>query len=83
MSVIQVGLVDTTGALDSALLDATAAALNIQVMRDLPQFWNVQVTVRFLPNPKSLDGERSLINRRSTDSFVEKTIECAERDEAV
>jgi hypothetical protein len=51
MSVIQVGLVDTTGALDSALVNAAAAALNIQVMRDLPQFWN----------PKSLDGERSLI----------------------
>jgi hypothetical protein len=54
MSVIQVGLVDTTGALDSALLDATAAALNIQVMRDLPQYWNVQATVRHLQNPKAV-----------------------------
>src|SRR5271167_2201039 len=54
MSVIQVGLVDTTGALDSALVEATAAALNIQVMRDLTQFWNVQATVRHLPNPKSI-----------------------------
>ena len=51
MSVIQVGLVDKTGKLDSALIQATAAALNIQVMRDLPQFWNVQATVRYLPDP--------------------------------
>ncbi len=35
MSVIQVGLVDTTGKLDATLLEACAAALNIQVMRDL------------------------------------------------
>jgi hypothetical protein len=54
MSVIQVGLVDTTGELDSGLVEATAAALNIQVMRDLPQFWNVHATVRHLPNPKSI-----------------------------
>jgi hypothetical protein len=54
MSVIQVGLVDTTGALDSALVEAAAAALNIQVMRDLSQFWNVQATVRYLPNPKAI-----------------------------
>jgi hypothetical protein len=54
MSVIQVGLVDTTGALDPALVEATAAALNIQVMRDLTQFWDVQATVRYLPNPKSI-----------------------------
>jgi hypothetical protein len=51
MSVIQVGLVDKTGKLDSALLQATAAALNIQVMRDLTQFWNVRATVRLLPDP--------------------------------
>jgi hypothetical protein len=50
MSLIQVGLVDTTGALDADLVQATAAALNIQVMRDLPQFWNVQATVRYLPH---------------------------------
>jgi hypothetical protein len=28
-----------------------AAALNIQVTRDLPQFWNVTATVMYLPNP--------------------------------
>jgi hypothetical protein len=54
MSVIQVGLVDTTGKLDSALVEATAAALNVQVMRDLTQYWNVQATVRLLPNPKKI-----------------------------
>jgi len=54
MSVIQVGLVDTTGALDPASVEAAAASLNIQVMRDLSQFWNVQATVRYLPNPQSI-----------------------------
>jgi hypothetical protein len=54
MSVIQVGLVDTTGALDAALVEAAAAALNIQVMRDLPQFWNVDATVRHLPDPRKV-----------------------------
>ncbi|HMD20908.1 MAG TPA: hypothetical protein VKH40_11325 [Alloacidobacterium sp.] len=51
MSVIQVGLVDTTGALDVELVQSVAAALNIQVTRDLPQFWNVTATVMYLPNP--------------------------------
>jgi hypothetical protein len=54
MSVIQVGLVDTTGALDATLLQATAAALNVQVLRDLTQYWNVHATVRYLPDPKSI-----------------------------
>jgi hypothetical protein len=50
MSVIQVGLVDTTGALDATLVETVAASLNVQVMRDLSQFWNVQATVRYLPD---------------------------------
>ena len=50
MSVIQVGLVDTTGELDIELVQAAAAALNIQVTRDLPQFWNVTATVQYLTN---------------------------------
>lgn len=54
MSVIQVGLVDTTGKLDPELVQSVAAALNIQVMRDLPQFWNVQATVSYLPDTSSL-----------------------------
>jgi len=54
MPVIQVGLVDTTGKLDSELVQSVAAALNIQVMRDLPQFWNVQATVSYLPHANKL-----------------------------
>jgi hypothetical protein len=54
MSVIQVGLVDTTGKLDTHLVQATAAALNIQVMRDLPQYWDIKATVRYLPDPKRI-----------------------------
>ena len=54
MSVIQVGLVDKTGKLDPSLVESTAAALNIQVMRDLPQYWNVKATVRHLPNAKKI-----------------------------
>ena len=54
MSIIQVGLVDTTGEVDPNLVEAAAAALNLQVMRDLPQFWNVQATVRYLPSRSKL-----------------------------
>jgi len=54
MSVIQVGLTDRTKSIDPQLLQSAAAALNIQVMRDLPQFWNVRATVRYLPDPKSI-----------------------------
>ena len=54
MSVIQVGLVDTTGKLDPHLVQSAAAALNIQVMRDLPQFWNIKATVTYLPNAKQI-----------------------------
>ncbi|HXK07711.1 MAG TPA: hypothetical protein VMS37_35285 [Verrucomicrobiae bacterium] len=54
MSVIQVGLVDKTGKLDPHLVQDTAAALNVQVMRDLPQFWNVSATVRYLSDPKRI-----------------------------
>jgi hypothetical protein len=51
MSVVQVGLVDKTGKLDTKLVEAAAAALNIQVMRDLSEIWSVQSTVRYLPDP--------------------------------
>src|ERR1700691_98016 len=54
MSVIQVGLVDTTGKLDPHLVQSAAAALNIQVMRDLPQYWSVKATVIYLPDPKKI-----------------------------
>jgi hypothetical protein len=54
MSVIQVGLVDKTGQLDPQLVQATAAALNVQAIRDLPQYWNITATVQYLPDPKQI-----------------------------
>jgi hypothetical protein len=54
MSLIQVGLADKTGEIDAELLQATAAALNVQVTRDLSQFWDVQASVSHLPNPKKI-----------------------------
>jgi len=52
MSVIQIGLVDTTKKLDPQLVQAVAAALNIQVTRDLTQFWNISATVVYLSDPQ-------------------------------
>jgi hypothetical protein len=40
MSIIQVGLIDKTGELDPELVQAAAAALNVQVTHELPQFWS-------------------------------------------
>jgi hypothetical protein len=54
MSLIQVGLVDKTGEIDAGLLQSAAAALNIQVTRDLTQFWSVQASVSYLPSPKKI-----------------------------
>jgi hypothetical protein len=54
MSVIQVGLVDKSGKLDPKLVQATAASLNVQAMRDLTQFWTVQATVQYLPDPNQI-----------------------------
>ena len=54
MSVIQVGLVDTTGEISADLVHAAAVALNLQVTRDLPQFWPVTATVMYLPDPKKI-----------------------------
>jgi hypothetical protein len=56
MSLIQVGLLDKTGELDPGLLHSVAAALNVQVTRDLPQFWNIQATVFTLPKGKVPSG---------------------------
>ncbi len=50
MSLIQVGLVDKTGSLDADLVQSVAAALNVQVTRDVPQYWTVQATVIYLAN---------------------------------
>ncbi|MDN0075073.1 hypothetical protein QU481_09220 [Crenobacter sp. SG2303] len=54
MALIQVGLVDKNSGIDPSLLQEAAAALNIQVMRDVPKFWNVQATVRYLPHARHI-----------------------------
>ena len=54
MSVVQIGLVDMTGEIDPALVHSAALALNLQVTRDLPQFWPVSATVSYLPDPKKV-----------------------------
>lgn len=54
MSLIQVGLADKTGEISADLLQSAAAALNIQVTRDLTQFWTVQASVAYLPSPKKI-----------------------------
>ena len=56
MSLIQVGLLDKTGELDHGLLHSVAAALNLQVTQDLPQFWNIQGSVSSLPKGKVASG---------------------------
>jgi hypothetical protein len=50
MSVNQIGLVDMTGQIAVDLVHSAAIALNLQVTRDLPQFWPVSATVTYLPN---------------------------------
>jgi hypothetical protein len=54
MSVIQVGLVDMTGEIDADLVHSASMALNLQVTRDLPQYWQVSATVVYLPNSKKI-----------------------------
>lgn len=51
MLVTKVGLVDMTGKVDPHVMAAAAASLNIQVTRDLPQFWPISATVSYLPDP--------------------------------
>jgi hypothetical protein len=51
---IKVVLVDTTGEVAADKMAAAAEALNVQVTRDLPQFWNVQATVAYRPDPNSI-----------------------------
>lgn len=54
MTVTQVGVVDMTGQIDPDLVHAAAIALNLQVTRDLPQFWPISATVMYLPNAKKV-----------------------------
>jgi hypothetical protein len=46
----KVGLVDMTGKVDAHAMSAAVAAVNIQVTRDLPQFWPINATVEYLPD---------------------------------
>lgn len=50
----QVGLVDTTGEIDAKLIGRVAAALNLQIARDVAQFWTVQANVQYLPDPGAI-----------------------------
>jgi hypothetical protein len=54
MSVIQIGLVDKTEKISPTLMQSAAAALNLQVTRDLPQFWNVPATVIYLQSASQI-----------------------------
>jgi hypothetical protein len=51
---IKVVLVDTTGKIKPDTMAAAAEALNVQVTRDLPQFWNVNAAVSYRPDPHSI-----------------------------
>ena len=51
---IKVVLVDTTGTVKPDTMAAAAEAINVQVTRDLPQFWNVNATVSYRPKPDSI-----------------------------
>jgi hypothetical protein len=51
---IRIGLIDGTGKVDAHMMSAAAAALNIQVTRDLPQFWNIKASVAYLPGTDSV-----------------------------
>jgi hypothetical protein len=57
MTVIQVGLTDRTREIDPRLVQEAAAALNIQVLDDLAQYWDVKATVRYLPDPMVIPAE--------------------------
>ena len=54
MTLAQIGLVDTTGRISTDLMQSVAAALNVQVTRDLPQFWPVQAGVQYLADADKL-----------------------------
>jgi hypothetical protein len=48
---IRIGLVDMTGTIDAKTMAAVAAALDVQVTRDLPQYWPVTANVSYVPDP--------------------------------
>jgi hypothetical protein len=45
---------DTTGEVPADTMAAVAAALNVQVTRDLPQFWHINASVSYLPGKKAV-----------------------------
>jgi hypothetical protein len=51
---MKIGLVDTTGTVDAAKMAEAAAAINTQVTRDLPQFWNINASVSYLPHANQI-----------------------------
>jgi hypothetical protein len=51
---IKVALVDMTGIVDTHAMATAAAALNIQVTRDLPQFWPITAAVSYLPDARHI-----------------------------
>ncbi len=51
---IKVGLMDTTGTVAPDVMAAAASALNIQVTRDLPQYWNIHASVEYVPGTKKV-----------------------------
>ncbi|SIT37104.1 conserved hypothetical protein [Paraburkholderia piptadeniae] len=54
MLATKVGLVDTTGTVDTQMMAAVAAALNVQVTRDLPKYWPVSASVSYLTDHKTI-----------------------------
>lgn len=57
MSGAQIAIIDRTGTLDAHLRRAVAAAINTQVTRDLPQFWDIKATVRCLPATRKVPAD--------------------------
>jgi len=51
---IRIGLVDMTGFIDPNTMAEVASALNMQVTRDLPQYWKVNATVSYLADAKKV-----------------------------
>jgi hypothetical protein len=51
---IKIGLVDMTGTIEPETMAAAANALNIQVTRDLPQFWPINATVSYLTDHRKI-----------------------------
>ena len=49
MLIRQIGLIDQTGTIDPTIMASVAAAISVQVTRDLSQFWPVSATVQALP----------------------------------